>query len=121
MFSLEEKARATSIVRYAPDSNVPEHKHPMGEKFLVLEGGFSDEHGDYRAGTCIHNPDCTRHSPFSKDGCTILVKLRQFEPGDDRRFAVETKNRRMGAQWQAGNERHGDPRIQRWDRPAGKV
>ena len=117
----EEKARATSIVRYATNSGFPEHEHPMGEEFLVLEGVFSDEHGDYPAGTYIRNPDGTRHSPFSKDGCTILVKLRQFEPGDDRQFAVETKNRRMGAQWQAGTERHGAARIRRFDRPVGKV
>ena len=86
----EEKARATSIVRYATNSGFPEHEHPMGEEFLVLEGVFSDEHGDYPAGTYIRNPDGTRHSPFSKEGCTILVKLRQFEPGDNRQFAVDT-------------------------------
>ena len=74
----DEKARATSIVRYAADSAFPEHEHPLGEEFYVLEGVFSDEHGDYPAGTYVRNPDGTRHSPFSKDGCTIFVKLRQF-------------------------------------------
>ena len=58
----EEKARATSIVRYAPNSNFPEHEHPMGEEFLVLKGVFSDEHGNYPAGTYIRNPDGIRHS-----------------------------------------------------------
>ncbi|MEC8138162.1 MAG: cupin domain-containing protein, partial [Pseudomonadota bacterium] len=31
-----EKARATSIVRYAADSAFPEHEHPLGEEFYVL-------------------------------------------------------------------------------------
>jgi anti-sigma factor ChrR (cupin superfamily) len=88
----EEKARATSIVRYAPNSRFPEHEHLMGEEFLVLEGLFSDEHEDYPAGTYIRNLDGTRHSPFSEDGCTILVKLCQFESGDDRQFSVDTNN-----------------------------
>ncbi|MEC8172916.1 MAG: cupin domain-containing protein, partial [Pseudomonadota bacterium] len=86
----DEKARATSIVRYAADSAFPEHEHPLGEEFYVLEGVFSDEHGDYPAGTYVRNPDGTRHSPFSKDGCTILVKLRQFEQTDDRHFSIST-------------------------------
>ena len=47
----DEKARATSIVRYAADSAFPEHEHPLGEEFYVLEGVFSDEHGDSRLET----------------------------------------------------------------------
>ena len=36
----EEKARATSIVRYAPNSYFPSHSHPGGEEILVLSGSF---------------------------------------------------------------------------------
>lgn len=93
----DEKARATSIVRYAPNSAFPEHEHPLGEEFLVLEGTFSDEHGDYPAGTYVRNPDGTRHSPFSKDGCTILVKLRQFADDDTRQFSIDTNT----VEWEA--------------------
>lgn len=32
-----EKARATTIVQYEPDSNFPEHTHIGGEEFLVIE------------------------------------------------------------------------------------
>ena len=45
----EEKARATSIVRYAPASAFPCHTHTGGEEFVVLDGVFQDEHGDYPA------------------------------------------------------------------------
>lgn len=81
MISLEV-ARATSIVRYAPESRFAEHIHELGEEFLVLEGMFSDEHGDYGAGTYVRNPPGSSHSPYTVDGCTIFVKLRQFDPAD---------------------------------------
>ena len=77
-----EVARATSIVRYAPGSSFPRHKHDAGEEFLVLDGVFSDEHADYTAGTYVRNPPGSGHSPHSESGCRILVKLRQFDPRD---------------------------------------
>jgi anti-sigma factor ChrR (cupin superfamily) len=78
-----EAGQVTSIVRYDPGSRFPEHPHPDGEEIFVLEGVFSDEHGDYPAGSYIFNPEGVSHSPFSKDGCTLFVKLRQA-PGKDR-------------------------------------
>ena len=87
----EEVARATSVVRYAPDSHFSAHTHDGGEEFLVLEGIFSDEYGDYPAGTYIRNPVGSTHTPFSKEGCTILVKLWQMHPNDQQRVAIATK------------------------------
>lgn len=84
----EEVARATSIVRYAPESHFAPHIHWGGEEFLVLEGVFSDEHGDYPAGTYVRNPIGSKHTPFSEDGCTILVKLQQFDEGDTEQKVV---------------------------------
>jgi hypothetical protein len=86
----DEVARATSIVRYAPDSSFARHEHALGEEFLVLDGVFSDEHGDYPTGTYVRNPPGTGHAPFSKNGCQILVKLRQFEPTDLQPVVVHT-------------------------------
>ena len=76
----EESGHATSLVRFAPESYFPEHTHTGGEEFLVLEGVFSDETGDYPAGSYVRNPIGTRHKPHTKEGCTIFVKLCQFEP-----------------------------------------
>lgn len=84
-----EVARATSIVRYAPQSAFPEHTHSGGEEFIVLEGVFQDEHGDYRAGTYVRNPVGTRHIPRSDPGCTIFVKLWQFDPEDQEQCAID--------------------------------
>lgn len=77
-----EIARATSIVSYAPNSYFSAHEHGGGEEFLVLDGVFSDEHADYPPGSYVRNPIGTSHTPHSKDGCTILVKLHQFDPRD---------------------------------------
>jgi anti-sigma factor ChrR (cupin superfamily) len=85
----DEVARATSVVRYAPGSHFSPHVHTGGEEFLVLEGVFQDEHGDFPAGTYVRNPPESSHSPGSEPGCTILVKLWQFDL-DDRTAVVRT-------------------------------
>ncbi len=77
-----EVARAPSIVRYAPGSLFPPHTHGGGEEFIVLDGVFQDEHGDYPAGSYVRNPPTSRHQPASKIGCTIFVKLWQFDLTD---------------------------------------
>ena len=68
----DEVARATSLVRYAPGSYFSAHTHGGGEEFIVLEGVFSDEHGDFGPGTYVRNPVGSSHTPHSKDGATIL-------------------------------------------------
>ncbi len=88
----EEVARATSLVKYPAGSTFPAHQHGAGEEFLVLEGVFSDEFGDYPAGTYVRNPPGSAHSPSSREGCLIFVKLRQFDPEDLQRVVVDTGN-----------------------------
>ena len=84
----EEVAVATSIVRYASGSHFSAHEHALGEEFIVLDGTFSDEHGDNPAGTYVRNPPGTSHTPYSDEGCTIFVKLRQFALTDLHQFSV---------------------------------
>ncbi|WP_207802638.1 cupin domain-containing protein [Motiliproteus coralliicola] len=87
----DEVARATSIVRYAPYSEFSAHTHSGGEEFLVLDGVFSDEHGDYGKGAYVRNPIGTSHTPrIGKEGATILVKLHQFVPEDDEQKVIDT-------------------------------
>ncbi len=85
----DEVARATSIVRYAPQSRFDRHVHGGGEEFLVLDGVFSDELGDYPKGTYVRNPWQSAHAPFTDAGCTIFVKLHQMDPADQRRVVVD--------------------------------
>ena len=81
-----EVARATTIVRYAPNSKFSAHTHTGGEEFIVLDGVFQDEHGDFPEGTYVRNPPTTSHTPGSEQGCTIFVKLWQFDMDDRDQF-----------------------------------
>jgi anti-sigma factor ChrR (cupin superfamily) len=85
-----EVARATSIVRYAPDSEFSPHVHTGGEEFIVLDGVFQDEHGDFPTGSYIRNPPQSRHQPGSKNGCVIFVKLWQFQMEDRTQIRLQT-------------------------------
>ncbi len=93
-----EVARATSLVRYEKGSRFSAHAHEKGEEFLVLDGTFADEHGVYPAGTYVRNPPGSHHAPSSDDGCTLLVKLRQFHPEDGARVVIDTAH----AAWRPG-------------------
>ena len=85
-----ESGQVTSIVRYEPGSTFPAHDHPEGEEILVLDGVFSDEHGDWPAGTYLLNPEGFRHAPFSTDGCLLFVKLRQFPSVERNHVVIDT-------------------------------
>ncbi len=93
-----ESGQVTSVVRYQPQSSFPAHDHPEGEEILVLEGIFSDEHGDWPAGTYLLNPEGFRHAPYSKNGCLLFVKLRQFPGRDRQHVAIDTAE----LDWQPG-------------------
>lgn len=77
-----ESGHVTSLVRFEPEARFPEHCHPRGEEFWVLEGTFSDEQGDYPAGSYVRHPPGSRHGAFSREGCLIFVKLNQFAADD---------------------------------------
>ena len=123
----EEKARATSIVRYAPDSAFPRHTHTGGEEFVVLDGVFQDEHGDYPAGSYIRNPPGTSHVPGAKGGCTIFVRLWQFR-ADDRAQTVRQPGEGKQVPPRAGassatilfDDGHEEVRFEDW-RPTASV
>jgi len=93
-----EIERVTTIVRFAPDSYFPAHTHGGGEEYIVLAGTFSDESGNYGPGYYVRNPPGSRHKPFTKQGCTILVKLCQFEADDLQPLNIDTQS----ANWSYG-------------------
>ena len=88
----DEVARDTSLVRYAPGSAFSPHTHGAGEEFLVLEGVFSDETGDFPAGFYVRNPPGSRHTPASAPGAVIFVKLRQMPPGETEAVRLDTRD-----------------------------
>ena len=87
-----EVARATSLVRYRPGSSFARHVHGGGEEILVLEGVFSDEQGDYPAGSYLRNPPGSSHAPFSREGCVLFVKLWQFAAQDLKPVRTDTRS-----------------------------
>lgn len=89
----DEVARATTIVRYQPNSFFSPHSHTGGEEYYVLEGIFSDESGDYPAGFYVRNPVGSAHKPFTKEGCRIYVKLRQMAAEDQTTVTTNTLDR----------------------------
>ena len=88
----DEVARATSLVRYAPGSTFSPHTHGAGEEFLVLDGVFSDESGDFPAGFYIRNPPGSRHTPASAPGAVIFVKLRQMPSEETAPVRLNTRD-----------------------------
>jgi anti-sigma factor ChrR (cupin superfamily) len=118
----KEVGHATTIVRYAAQSHYSAHRHDGGEEFLVLEGVFQDEHGEYPAGYYVRNPPTSRHTPGSAEGCTILVKLWQFAPDDRSHVRIDTgKMSFLPVPDRAGVERmplfddgREDVRLERW-------
>lgn len=93
-----EVARATSVVRYAPGSSFAAHTHGGGEEIFVLDGIFSDETGDWPAGSYLRNPPGSTHTPFSEKGCLLFVKLWQFTEGDIESIRIDTSK----ARWHQG-------------------
>lgn len=88
-----EAGQVTSLVMYEANADFHAHPHPGGEEILILGGTFSDERGDFTAGTYLLNPEGYEHTPFSKEGGLIFVKLRQY-PGTDRsQIVVESQNK----------------------------
>lgn len=119
----EEVARATSFVRYAKGHHFPHHVHGGGEEFLVLDGKFQDQYGEFPAGFYVRNPPQTSHRPFADSGCVIFVKLWQFDPRDREQFSIQTRELKPVAAagrdgvsiiplWRREDE---DVRIEVWD------
>ena len=86
----EEVARATTIVRFAPGSAFSPHTQDGGEEYLVLDGVFQDEDGDFPEGSYVRNPPNSHHTPAAAEGATILVKLHQFNPDDRTLVQIDT-------------------------------
>jgi len=86
-----DKPLLTTIVKFAAGSSFDKHGHDGGEEFLVLSGIFSDAAGDYGPGSYVRNPPGTYHAPFTKAGCSLFVKLRQFHASDNKHLVVDSR------------------------------
>ncbi len=93
-----ESGHTTSIVRFDAGASFPSHVHTAGEELYVLDGVFSDEFGDYPAGSYLRNPPGSSHTPFTEEGCTLFVKLDQFQADDLQPVVIRPEQQ----QWRPG-------------------
>ena len=59
---------AAVMIRMAPGCSYPAHRHRGAEELLVLQGGFRDERGVYRAGEYARFEDGSTHHPVALEG-----------------------------------------------------
>ena len=97
LFRIGEKAQATSIVRYAPNSRFARHVHGGGKEFIVMNSIFQDETGDFPEGSYVRNSPDSAHAPGSSTGCTIFVRLWQFSAHDPERVVCRPGNDRSAS------------------------
>jgi len=74
----ERSGRVLALIRMDPGCGYPRHRHRGSEEVLVLQGGYHDEQGDYRAGHFVRHEDGSSHSPIAVDGhgavpCVLLA------------------------------------------------
>ncbi|MBI5852824.1 MAG: cupin domain-containing protein [Planctomycetes bacterium] len=60
-----ESGHAAVMIRMEPGCGYPAHRHVGPEELLVLQGGFRDEHGEWRAGDYARFEPGTRHAPVA--------------------------------------------------------
>lgn len=66
--------KTTMLVRMAPKSSYPVHKHSAAEQCLVLEGSVSSSGVTAYAGDFTYMPAGSTHQPlYTEDGCLLLI------------------------------------------------
>ncbi|MDQ6652685.1 MAG: cupin domain-containing protein, partial [Acidobacteriota bacterium] len=78
LFADEKKATTTTLIRLAPGTKIPSHRHLGTEECLVIEGDFHVNGemfgpGDYRCAM----PDSIDQSPSSVNGALLLIVVQQ--------------------------------------------
>ncbi len=71
----KEKNEKLELIHVMPGAKIPQHTHEGNESFLVLHGSYSDEYGNYRAGTVQVRSDDHHHTPVghAQTGCVGLA------------------------------------------------
>ncbi|WDZ94861.1 cupin domain-containing protein [Herbaspirillum sp. WKF16] len=98
----EDKAAGemTCLLRWAPGTQLPMHKHAELEQSYVLAGSFSDHDGIARAGEYVWRSKDSLHETYSEEGCVILAIYRKpnifknsagFDAAGGKRIATRRK------------------------------
>ncbi len=80
-----EFGRETVLLRLAPGTHLSPEVLKERIEIFVVEGTFSDGHGEYGPQTFVMNPPGTNYRAASASGCVLYVKhLRGFSDGAER-------------------------------------
>jgi anti-sigma factor ChrR (cupin superfamily) len=56
---------AAVLIKMAPGCSYPKHRHKGAEELFILQGGYRDELGEYRAGEYVRYEDGSAHHPVA--------------------------------------------------------
>jgi len=80
LFDDSEHDMRTFLVRMAPGSLYPSHRHKAVEEVYVLEGEFQVEGIELTAGDfCLSAPESVHPNTFSNSGCLLIVKASKHD------------------------------------------
>ena len=68
-----------SLLRLEAGRGLPQHKHSGYEYTVVLQGGYTDETGNYGVGDFAVGPGSVRHEPIADQGepCIAMIVVEQ--------------------------------------------
>jgi len=68
-----------SLLRLEAGRGLPQHKHSGYEYTVVLQGGYTDETGNYGVGDFAVGPGSVRHEPIADPGepCIAMIVVEQ--------------------------------------------
>lgn len=75
----ENSGDATVLIRMRPGFSYPAHRHLGLEEVFILQGGYRDHEGEWRAGEFIENEARSIHAPKALEGedCIMVVFAHQ--------------------------------------------
>ena len=71
----DETGDATVMIRMKPGCGYPAHRHNGVEEVLILQGGYSDQRGEHRAGDYVLNEAGSAHHPVALGGAEDCIMV----------------------------------------------
>lgn len=77
--SLHGDTHRISLLRLAPGKGLPVHRHVANEYTVVLQGGYTDNTGNYGVGDFAVGPGAEEHEPIADPGepCIALIVVEK--------------------------------------------
>jgi putative transcriptional regulator len=76
---LHDDTHRVSLLRLRPGEGLPVHRHAGAEYTVVMQGGYTDNTGNYGVGDFAVGPGAAEHEPIADPGepCIALIALEQ--------------------------------------------